>query len=76
MKRLTMVFALLLAAAGCSQMPAMPFGLGGWTTLIDGEKGLENFNRVGDANWRAEGGAIVADRAQTSGQGRNTAPPP
>ena len=36
-------------------------------TLIDGEKGLENFNRIGDANWRAEGGAIVADKAkQTS----------
>jgi hypothetical protein len=66
MKRLTTVLALLLAAAGCSQMPAMPFGLGGWTTLIDGEKGLENFDRVGDANWRAEGGAIVADRAQTT----------
>jgi hypothetical protein len=33
----------------------------GWITLIDGEKGLENFNRIGDANWRAEDGAIVAD---------------
>ncbi len=37
---------------------------GGWTTLIDGDKGLENFNRLGDANWRAEGGAIVADKAK------------
>ena len=35
----------------------------GWTTLIDGDKGLDNFQRVGDANWRAEGGAIVADKA-------------
>ena len=26
---------LFVAAAGCSQMPPMPFGLGGWTTLID-----------------------------------------
>jgi hypothetical protein len=34
----------------------------GWTTLIDGEKGMENFNLVGTANWRAEGGAIVADK--------------
>jgi len=30
---------------------------GGWTTLIDGERGLDNFTRDGDANWRAEGGA-------------------
>jgi hypothetical protein len=34
---------------------------GGWSVLVDGEKGLDNFNRTGDANWRAEGGAIVAD---------------
>ena len=32
-----------------------------WITLIDGEQGLNNFNRIGDANWRAEDGAIVAD---------------
>lgn len=36
----------------------------GWITLIDGEKGMENFNRLGDANWRAEGGAIVADKGK------------
>ena len=58
MKRiLAMVAALLLGS--CSSM----MGDGGWTTLIDGDKGLENFNRLGDANWRAEGGAIVADKA-------------
>jgi hypothetical protein len=38
----------------------------GWVTLIDGARGLENWNRVGDANWRAEDGAIVADKAQTT----------
>jgi hypothetical protein len=32
--------------------------------LIDGDKGLENFNRIGDANWRAERGAIVADKGK------------
>jgi hypothetical protein len=37
---------------------------GGWVTLIDGEKGLENWNRVGDANWRPDGGAIVADQGK------------
>jgi len=36
----------------------------GWITLIDGAKGLENWNRVGDANWRAEDGAIVADKGK------------
>lgn len=56
---LTVVLAVVLA--GCAHMPGR---LGGWVTLIDGEKGLENFNRVGDANWRAEDGAIVADRGK------------
>jgi len=39
-------------------------GGGDWVTLIDADKGLENFTRDGDANWRAEGGAIVADRGK------------
>jgi hypothetical protein len=58
------VIALCAAAAllGCSSMPSMPSFLGGgWTTLIDGASGLQNWDRVGDANWRAEDGAIVAD---------------
>ncbi len=33
----------------------------GWITLFDG-KNLDNFNQVGDANWRIEDGAVVADR--------------
>ena len=39
----------------------------GWVTLIDGGTGLENWNRVGGANWRAEGKAIVADQSTTKG---------
>jgi hypothetical protein len=35
-----------------------------WVTLIDGQSGLENWNRIGDANWRAEGSAIVADKGK------------
>jgi hypothetical protein len=58
MKRLAMVAAALLVA-GCAQMRSS-----GWQTLIDGERGMENFNRIGDANWRPEGGAIVADRGK------------
>jgi hypothetical protein len=62
MKRLSAICAALLLAA-CSSMPSWMPG-SGWTTLIDGEKGLENFERVGDVNWRAEGGAIVGDKGK------------
>jgi hypothetical protein len=65
MKRLTVLTIALLLAA-CSSMPSWVPG-SGWTTLIDGDKGLDNFTRTGDANWRAEGGAIVADKAATGG---------
>ena len=56
------LIAITLMLGGCAASPAH----GGWTTLIDGDKGLENWNQVGNANWRAEGGAIVAD-AGTNG---------
>ena len=49
-----------LAIAGCASSP----GGSGWVTLLDGEKGMENFVRQGDANWRTEGGAIVADKGK------------
>jgi len=56
LKRLAFVFAMLLA--GCAHLPGGP----GWTTLIDGAQGLENWNVLGDANWRSEDGAVVADK--------------
>ena len=65
MRRLSIVAAASLIAGlsvfGCSSMSS---GEAGWVTLIDGDKGLENFNPVGDANWRAEDGAIVADKGK------------
>ena len=65
MKRLIAGIAavLVVALAGCSGQPAGT----GWITLVDGETGLDNFTRIGDANWRGEGGAIVADSATTKG---------
>ena len=63
MKRLVnwcLGFLTVCLLAGCA---AAPSGAG-WVTLIDGDKGLENWNRLGDANWRAEGGAIVADKGK------------
>lgn len=50
----------LLAAAALAGCAGGPQGAG-WVTLVDGEQGLNNFDRLGDANWRAQGGAIVAD---------------
>jgi len=51
---------IALVIAGC----ASGGGGSGWVTLIDGEKGMENFERIGDANWRSEAGAIVADNGK------------
>ncbi len=64
MKRIwasSVFLATALLFAGCAHSPGS-----GWTTLIDGERGLENFDRLGDANWRAEAGAIVADKGTVS----------
>ena|SRR5882672_10894172 len=64
MKRMSVTAGLLvasLAVFGCSSMSSREAG---WITLIDGDKGLENFNPIGDANWRAEDGTIVADKGK------------
>ena len=55
--------AVTLAAFGCANYSATQ----GWVALIDGNTGLDNFTRIGGANWRAEGGAIVADKSTTKG---------
>lgn len=51
--------ASLIWLGGCAHLQG-----DGWVTLIDGDKGLDNWNRTGEANWRAEGGAIVADKGK------------
>ena len=67
MKRRLSVLLAVVAVLGiqaCAQMPSDLAKIGGWTALIDGETGLDNWNRVGDANWRPEDGAIVAYRGK------------
>lgn len=54
------LLVIAFTVAGCGGMPTGA----GWITLIDGEKGLDNFNRIGNVNWRAEGGAIVGDKGK------------
>ena len=53
-----------IAATAATLMGGCATPGGGWETLIDGDKGLENWNRIGDANWRAEAGTIVADQGK------------
>ena len=62
-KTLGLVFVAAVLTACGQFMPQQ-----GWVTLIDGDKGMENWTKSGsDANWRAEGGAIQADK--TTGKG-------
>jgi 3-keto-disaccharide hydrolase len=69
MKRLMriVVVSLLvgLAGFGCRSMS----GGEGWVTLIDGNDGMDNWSVSGRAaNWRAEGGAIQADKFNSEGK--------
>ena len=52
------LLSLVVTLGGC----AMGGSSGNWTTLVDGTKGLDNFNRVGEANWSASDGAIQASQ--------------
>ena len=47
---------LSIALGGCASGGSP----GSWTTLVDGSLGLDNFARVGEANWTATDGAIQA----------------
>jgi hypothetical protein len=59
MKRFSALITGLLAIVltGCVTTPASEVG---WVTLFDGTN-LNNFNRVGDANWRLADGLVQAD---------------
>jgi hypothetical protein len=54
--KMTSLAATTVVLSACSSMG----GSSGWTSLVDGVKGLDNFNRVGEANWVATDGAIQA----------------
>ncbi len=58
------LFTLLGTVLTAALMTACATPNAGWETLIDGDKGLENWSVLGDANWRAEGGLIVADQGK------------
>jgi hypothetical protein len=60
MKIKSAVTALVLSAMlGCSGAPSNS----GWVTLFDGTN-LDQWDRIGDANWRLAGGLVEADRGK------------
>jgi hypothetical protein len=61
MKRRYALAGLFFVAAIAFGQVQRASGEDGWVTLFDG-KNLDHFDKVGDANWRIEDGAAVADR--------------
>ncbi|HEV7617500.1 MAG TPA: DUF1080 domain-containing protein [Burkholderiaceae bacterium] len=55
------LLVIAFTATGCANRPSAQDDAG-WITLIDGATGLDNWSRIGDANWRAADGVIQADR--------------
>jgi hypothetical protein len=55
--------AIALLAVGFAALAYSPQASSetGWVTLFDG-KTIDNFNKVGNANWRIEDGMIVSDK--------------
>ncbi|HET9159910.1 MAG TPA: DUF1080 domain-containing protein [Caulobacteraceae bacterium] len=51
--------------ASPSVAAAPPAAKGPWKIILDG-KGLKGWTRLGDANWRVEQGAVVADQGMIS----------
>lgn len=54
---------VMLGIGGCGHHLASQ----GWIALIDGNAGMEHWDITGGGNWRAEGGAIQADKTSTKG---------
>jgi hypothetical protein len=54
------VLAAGLGLSGCAHEPAGGAS-DGWVTLLDGSS-MKGWYPVGNANWRVEGGAVVADK--------------
>jgi hypothetical protein len=68
-RALTIVVAMLAVALAALQAPGSAVSQPGpgWITLVDG-KSMGDWDRIGDANWRMEDGALVADKKTAKGQ--------
>jgi len=59
----SLIILFSLGVYGCAPGSSEPMAIPeptDWVTLIDGTEGLDNFNRVGDANWTEEFSSIRA----------------
>ena len=65
MRRITLgIVVTLVALAGCADMSTPSQG-SGWIVLLDGPKGFtENWDKIGDANWRIVDGVAQADAGE------------
>jgi hypothetical protein len=65
MKKALVASMAILAVSGCAQLGIGEHGgsggTDGWVTLFDGTS-LSGWRQIGDANWRLENGAVVADK--------------
>src|SRR5262245_5293345 len=55
------LLACALLAGSAMGLPQAAIAQDGWVTLIDGTR-IGDWDRVADANWRVEDGAVVADK--------------
>ena len=60
MKSFTRYLSLVAGLAVVLSGPAIFSAESGWITLIDGDRGMDNFNRVGSANWAGYDGFVGA----------------
>ncbi len=56
LNRFILAAALVTSLGGCASYGTQD----NWTHLVDGTRGLENFDRIGDAVWKPADGAIEA----------------
>jgi Domain of Unknown Function (DUF1080) len=63
MKRFIGLFiSLTLASLSLISCSGMPSAASSWTTLLDGNQGLDNWTPIGNANWRFVDSILQADQ--------------
>jgi Domain of Unknown Function (DUF1080) len=73
LKRLsaTVIALLFVGVTAWSSRPASSQADAGWTTLFDGSN-LNNWNQIGDANWKLADGIVAADKGNGFLVSKNT----